>query len=137
MVTSLPLLISLGEGVVLLALLVALFRVQRQVRRLGMDPGAALAQMREVLEEIQMLSAALAGQMIDRVQSAEPAMNLVRRPAAERESAGNGPGARAAQARNLALDEAASDREAARVRGMDPLGLALQRSLPRPARPAS
>lgn len=134
---SLPLLISLGEAVVLLAVLVALVRVHRQVRRLGTNPTEALTQMRALIAEAQTLSGTIAGQLTERAYGYEQVASIVRKPAADRASSG----ARALVARPAAPAEPEAareaDREAARSRGMDPIGLALQRSLKLPALPAS
>jgi hypothetical protein len=133
---SLPVLISLGEAVVLFAVVIALLRLRQRVRRLGADPTESQAQMRALIAEAQTLSGAIAGQLTERAYGLEQVASVVRKPAAERAA-----GARAIVARPAAPVEPEAhreaDREAARARGMDPIGLTLQRTLQMPARPAS
>ena len=138
--SSLYMLLSLGEALVLVLMLIALLRLYGRVRHLGHGSDVNVMQMRDLVLEAQSLSTMLASQLASQAKQAEQAP-AARKPLAAVERPAAAPAApivkQALITHHVLPDAADLDREAARERGMDPLGLALQRSLHRGVQPAS
>lgn len=137
---SLSTLLSLGEALVLALLLIAMLRLRGRVRHIDHDSNVHVLQMRDLVLEAQSLSTMLASQLASQAKLAEQAP-MARKPLTSVERAAATPAAPAAKpaiiTHHVLPDAADLDRDAARERGMDPLGLALQRSLHRGVQTAS
>ena len=137
---SLTMLLSLGEALVLVLLLIAMLRLRGRVRHIDHDANVHVMQMRDLVQEAQSLSTMLASQLASQAKLADQAP-VARKPLAGVERTAAVPAAPAVKpaliTHHVLPDAADLDREAARERGMDPLGLALQRSLYRGVQTAS
>lgn len=137
--------LGLSDAAMVLVLLVAVLRLRGRVHDLDSGTAVTVAQMQALVQEAQSLSTLLASQLAAQVKLVEHPVQNVRTPAAAERPAGvpvavaaaRGTQTSAATARAALPGGATIEREAARDRGMDPLGLALQRSLHRGAQPAS
>lgn len=142
--SMLVLMLSAGEAVVLLTLVVIVARLRGRMREGNTDSTATLMQMQELVQEAQSLSTLLASQLAAQVKLTEQVTMSARKPVISAERPAGVPVAAAAAkvaaaaaSRATVSDGRVLDSDTARERGMDPLGLALQRSLHRSAQPAS
>ena len=140
----------IAEVVVLAGVLALALRLRARLARVSAGPSDALARMTELVQEAEALGEELADRLAEHVRlsdalearlraaaSAPPTPAATRRKAAHAEESEAGVAAKPA-ARSRArtateatsrADQAVGDAAAAREKGMDPLGIALQRSL--------
>lgn len=133
--------VTVAETALLAGVLISQARLRIRLRHLGERTSATAAQMREVVQEAQSLSAALAARL------AEPAAAMdghagydgvaggrIRAVGRDEEARPMVPTAwvpLVARGMAAAGEDPAADRAAARAKGMDPVGVAIQRRLVR------